>query len=44
VAGRGLLIDGATLAELGDACAADALGAVMFKGKTAPVEVFAIGA
>jgi class 3 adenylate cyclase len=44
VADRALLIDGATRAALGDACVAQALGSVTFKGKTDAVEVFAVGA
>ena len=39
---RGILIDGATQVALGDAVALDALGEVVFKGKSAAVPVFAV--
>ena len=39
-----ILIDDATQAALAGRVAVDALGAVQFKGKSQPVEVFAIGA
>jgi class 3 adenylate cyclase len=42
VAQRAILIDGATRLALGERFAVDALGAVPFKGKAAPVEVFAV--
>ena len=42
VAGRAILVDGATRGACGDALAADALGPVTFKGKAGPVEVFAV--
>lgn len=42
VAQRAILIDGATRDAIGDALAADALGAVPFKGKAEPVEVYAV--
>jgi class 3 adenylate cyclase len=41
VAGRPVLIDGATRAELGGAVALEDLGAVQIKGKAGAVEVFA---
>jgi adenylate cyclase len=40
---RGILVDAATASQLGDDFAPDALGPVVFKGKTEPVEVFAFG-
>jgi class 3 adenylate cyclase len=43
-AGRGLLVDAATHAALGESVAADALGSHEVRGHRAPVEVFAIGA
>ena len=43
VAGRSLLVDGATQAALGEAFAAEPLGPMVFKGKTTAVEVFALG-
>jgi len=43
-AARGILLDGATQAAVADRVAADALGAVQFKGKAQAVDVFAIGA
>ena len=43
VAGRSMLIDGATQAALGEAFAAEPLGPMVFKGKTTAVEVFALG-
>ncbi len=42
VAQRAILIDPAVRAALGDAVAAESLGPVAFRGKAAPVEVFAI--
>jgi class 3 adenylate cyclase len=42
-ADRAILIDGGTRAALGGAFAPDALGAVAFKGKAGPTEVFALG-
>ncbi len=42
VAQRAILIDDATRSALGERFAVDALGAVPFKGKAAPVEVFAV--
>ena len=42
VAGRLLLIDAPTRAALGGDIAVEALGRVAFKGKAAPVEVFAV--
>lgn len=39
---RAILVDAATRAELGDAFAIEALGAVELRGKSAPVEVFAL--
>jgi adenylate cyclase len=44
VAERTILIDRCTLDALGEAFGVEALGPVLFKGKTAPVEAFAIGA
>ena len=43
-AARAILIDSDTQAALGSACAAEPLGMVLFKGKTAEVEVFAVAA
>jgi adenylate cyclase len=43
VAQRAILIDEATRTGLGEHAALEALGAVPFKGKAAPVEVFAVG-
>jgi adenylate cyclase len=40
---RAILIDGATRAGLGEGVAVEPLGAVPIKGKSAPVEVFALG-
>jgi adenylate cyclase len=40
--GHPILIDGQTLAALGGVFAAGALGSVQFKGKAAPVDVFAV--
>ncbi len=42
VAGRAILIDGGTRAELGERFTLEPLGEVMFKGKNAPVEMFAV--
>jgi class 3 adenylate cyclase len=42
-AGRAILVDGNTQAALGNACASDALGPVLFTGKTKAVDVFAVG-
>ena len=42
-AGHAILIDSQTRAALGDAIAAEALGPMLFKGKTVPVEVFGFG-
>jgi hypothetical protein len=42
VAQRAILVDPAVRAALGDAVAAESLGPVAFRGKAAPVEVFAI--
>ena len=42
IAGRGILIDGATLRALGNATSTEALGGVQFKGKSAAVDVFAV--
>jgi adenylate cyclase len=39
---RGILIDGATQAALVDRVACEPLAAVLFKGKAAPVDVFAV--
>ena len=41
-AGRAILIDSATRAALGTDASAEALGAMLFKGKTVPIEVFAL--
>ena len=43
VAGRAILVDGATRDAIGAALAADALGPVAFKGKAEPLEVYAVG-
>jgi class 3 adenylate cyclase len=43
-AGRSILIDGATRAALGGDFAVDALGAVTIRGKSMPVDVYAVGA
>lgn len=43
-AGRELLIDAATRAELGADIPLDALGGVLFKGKSLPVDVYAVSA
>jgi len=43
VAQRAVLVDAATRAALGERLAVEALGAVPFKGKAAPVEVFSVG-
>jgi len=43
-AGQAILVDGATQAALGAAVATQALGPVVFKGKTLAVEVFSVGA
>jgi len=43
VAQRAILVDAATRAALGERLDVEALGAVPFKGKSAPVEVFSIG-
>jgi len=43
VAQRAVLVDPATRAALGERLAVEALGAVPFKGKAAPVEVFSVG-
>jgi adenylate cyclase len=42
MAGRAILIDSQTQAALGEAFASDALGPVVFKGKTAAVDIFAV--
>ena len=42
-AGRAILIDGETRAALDAALATEAIGPVVFKGKTVAVEVFAVG-
>jgi adenylate cyclase len=44
LAARGILVDGATQAALAGRVTSEALGAVAFKGKSQPVDVFAIGA
>jgi adenylate cyclase len=44
VALRAILVDGATQAALADRVSAEPLGAVHFKGKAHPVDVFAVGA
>jgi len=44
VAGRAVLIDGATRTALGPGFAVEALGVVPIRGKTAAVDVFAVGA
>ncbi len=43
VAQRSILIDAATRAGIGERIAVDSLGPVPFKGKSAPVEVYAVG-
>ena len=43
VAQRAILVDAATRLALGERVQAEALGAVPFKGKAAPVEVFSVG-
>ena len=43
VAGRAILIDGATRSALKPGVAVESLGPVDIKGKSAPVEVFAVG-
>lgn len=43
VAGRTILVDGATSDALGAAFATDALGEIGFKGKAGPTAVFALG-
>jgi class 3 adenylate cyclase len=42
VAQRAILVDPAVRAALGDAVAVESLGPVSFRGKAAPIEVFAI--
>ena len=42
LARRPILIDAATRAALAEAVPVDAVGAVQFSGKAAPVEVFAV--
>jgi len=42
VAQRGILIDSATQVRLDPAVAVELLGAVPFKGKAAPVDVYAV--
>jgi adenylate cyclase len=42
VAGRGILIDGATHRALGTSTATEAMGGVQFKGKASAVDVFAV--
>ena len=39
---RPILIDGATREGLGERIAVESLGAVAYKGKTAPVDTFAV--
>jgi class 3 adenylate cyclase len=41
---RGILLDGATHAALGDRVPVDALGEIQFKGKGSAVPVFAVTA
>ncbi len=41
VAGRSILMDGATRAALGEGAATEALGAVSLRGKAAPVDIYA---
>ena len=41
-AGRAILIDGTTRAALGAAVATEPLGSIPIKGKSAPVETFAV--
>lgn len=43
LAARAILLDGATQAALAGRVMAEALGAVTFKGKSLPVDVFAVG-
>ena len=43
VAGRAILIDGATRAGLSDRVQVESLGSVPIKGKAAPVDVFSVG-
>ena len=43
IAKRPILVDAATRAELGDGVPVEPLGSAQFKGKAAPVEVFAVG-
>ena len=43
VAQRAILVDAVTRAALGERADVEALGAVPFKGKAAPVEVYAVG-
>jgi len=43
VANCAILVDAATCAELGDGVPVEALGSAQFKGKAAPVDIFAIG-
>jgi class 3 adenylate cyclase len=43
VVGRGILIDEETRRTLRDGVCAEGLGAVSFKGKSAAVEIFAVG-
>ena len=42
LAGRAILVDGATRAALGEGAQVEPLGPVQFKGKAAAVDVFAI--
>ena len=42
VCGRSVLMDGATQAQLADGLPTEALGPVQFKGKSSPVDVFAL--
>jgi Adenylate cyclase, family 3 (some proteins contain HAMP domain) len=44
VAGHGILIDDATQRALGSGVPMQALGEVLFKGKAAAVEIFAVAA
>jgi class 3 adenylate cyclase len=44
VAGRAILIDATTRDELAAGVPVEPLGPIVFKGKTAPVDVFAVGA
>ena len=41
--GRAILLDGAARADLGEGFAPDAMGDVVFKGKSAPTAVWALG-